>query len=136
MLYVTPFGKLYDHDAEDEPNQVRLSMLHDLMSREIRCGIVVQSGCEDGNITASNKICGMSVDLCHTLAASINYGNADAVNFTIYQDEDGALIGLNNGTIDVLLGVKNDLNKDFAEEVGSRGVSFSMPYFYGNETGM
>eukprot|EP00956_Cyclotella_meneghiniana_P017722 scaffold29126_cov67-Cyclotella_meneghiniana.AAC.2 len=117
MLYVTPFGKQYDDDAEDEPNQVRLSMLHNLLTREIRCGIVVHSGCEDGDITASNKICGMSVDLCHTLAASIHYGNANAVNFTIYQDEDGALIGLNNGTIDVLLGFKNDLNSDFGNEV-------------------
>lgn len=136
MLYVTPFGNVYTDDAEDEPNQVRLSMLHDLMSREIRCGIVVQSGCEDGNITSSNRICGMSVDLCHTLAASINDGNANDVNFTIFQDEDGALMGLHNGTIDVLLGLENDFNKDFGEEVGSGGVSFSMPYFYGNESGM
>ena len=134
MLYVTPFGNVYDDDAEDEPNQVRLSLLHDLISREMRCGIVIQSGCEDGNITASENICGMSVDLCHILVASIHDGNDENINFTIFEDEASALIDLEKGTVDVLLGLKTNLNNDFGE-VDSGGATFTMPFIYGNETG-
>lgn len=134
MLYVTPFGNIYDENAEDEPNYVRQSMLNDFVYRELHCGIVIQSGCEDGNITEPDNICGMSVDFCHTLAASIYDGNANNMNLTIFQDEASALIALENGTIDMLSGVKADLKKDFGVN-GSGGVTFSMPFFYGNETG-
>ena len=37
---------------------------------------------------------------------SLQEGNANAVNFTIYQDEDGASIGLNNGTLMFCLDLK------------------------------
>ena len=134
MLYVTPFGNIYDENAEDLPNYVRLSTLHDLMDRELHCGVVVQSGCEDGNEMEPDNICGMSVDFCHTLAASIYDGNPNNLNLTIFQDEARALTALNDGTVDLLSGVKADLKKDFGVN-GSGAVTFSMPFFYGNETG-
>lgn len=134
MLYVTPFGNIYDENDEDLPNYVRLSTLHDLMDRELHCGVVVQSGCEVGNEMEPDNICGMSVDFCHTLAASIYDGNPNNLNLTIFQDEARALTALNDGTVDLLSGVKADLKKDFGVN-GSGAVTFSMPFFYGNETG-
>jgi hypothetical protein len=134
MLYVTPFGELYDVNAVEEPEQVSNSLLHEFWYRGLNCGIVIRKGCEDGNITKPNNICGMGVDLCTTLAASIWYGNADAVNITTFEDEEGALVGLANKSMDVLFGIEANLETDFGVSAGS-GVTFSMPYLYGNETG-
>jgi hypothetical protein len=127
MLYVTPFGTIYDENAKNLTPHVADSIMVEFYDRGLHCGVVIQRGCEDGNMTAANNICGMGVDMCVALAASIKNGNPQEVVFTRFGDETSALRGLANQTVDVLVGLNATLENDF------RGVSFSMPYFYGNE---
>ncbi|KAL3796748.1 hypothetical protein HJC23_010895 [Cyclotella cryptica] len=135
MLYVTPFGTLYHEDAEDEPKSVRTSLLHHLSSKdELNCGIINQNGCIENNLTTSKGLCGMSVSYCITLAASIYNGNVRAVNLTLFNDYERALSLLSNYTVDVLFGLPANLKFDFGT-ASRKGVTFSMPYYYGDETG-
>lgn len=130
MLYLTPFGNINDVSGENEPQQVAESeVMAELWHRNLRCGVVVRKGCEDDNITASNDICGIGIDMCAALTSSIFYGKADAVNFTIYDDEASALSGLANKSIDVLVGLQDNFENDFG------GATFTMPYYYDNTTG-
>jgi hypothetical protein len=135
MLYVTPFGTLSSEDAEDAPESVRTSLLHDLSKKdELNCGVVAQSGCQEHNLTRSKHLCGMGVSYCVTLAASIYNGDVQAVKLTHFDDYEKALSYLSNNTIDVLVGLPAGLNFDFGT-ASRKGVTFSMPYYYGNETG-
>ena len=134
VLYVTPFGQLYDENAENEPPQVIDSLMHNFHTSPLKCGIVIQDGCENGNITVSDNICGMSVDLCRTLAASIFYGNVDDLNITVYPNENSALVGLSvEESVDVVMGMKWSFDSDFGTE-SVKGVTFSRPFLYGDET--
>ena len=129
LLYETPFGDINDEDAPHEPEQVTGSILLDFLGRNLHCGVVVRKGCEDGNITDSKDICGMGFDMCTALASSLHNGNADAVDFTIFDNEETAFSELANRSIDVVVGIHANLEYDF------RGVTFSMPYFYDYESG-
>lgn len=75
----------------------------------------------------------MGVNYCQSLSAAIFQGNANEVKFIPFPDGESALSALNNGTIDVLVGHEADFNSDFGTSF-SEGVTFSMPYYYGNET--
>lgn len=135
MLYVTPFGILSSEDAEDEPESVSTSLLHDLSKKdELNCGVVAQNGCHENDLMKPKNICGMSVSYCVTLAASIYNGDVHAVNLTHFNDYEKALSYLSNNVVDVLVGLPADLNFDFGT-ASRKGVTFSMPYYYGNETG-
>ena len=134
VLYVTPFGDIYDENADDVPQQVIESSMYDINTSPLQCGIVIQNGCQDGNITLPDNICGMSVDLCHTLAASIFYGDVDEMNVTVYPNETSALMGLTTEeSVDVVLGMRSSFEHDFGTE-SVKGVTYSRPFFYGDET--
>jgi hypothetical protein len=60
-------------------------------------------------------------------------GNLYGVNYTTFQDVGSSLLALNNGAIDVLLGVAADMNYNFGNQTLD-GVTFSASYYYGNET--
>jgi hypothetical protein len=75
----------------------------------------------------------MGIDFCHILSASIFQGDANAVKFSNYTDNESALDALTNGMIDVLVGIRADFALDFGTTSGE-GVTFTVPYFYGNET--
>jgi len=135
MLYVTPFGELNDYNADDIPDVGKDSLLHQFWwDRGFRCGIIVQKGCDNDDIATFNNICGVGVDLCTTIASSIFYGDTNKAKFYFFQEEERALASLHNETLDVLFGLKANFDLDFGTDLEG-GVTYSMPYLYGNETG-
>lgn len=136
MLYATPFGELENLssdlsviDATDD------KYLEDIRkSQRLNCGVVVPDGV-DGNISESRELFGMSVDYCRVLAAALFDGDREAVNFTTFSENDSnSFAALNDGTIDVLAGGRIEKKYDFGIPQLLRGVHFSTPYYYGNET--
>ena len=134
MLYAIPFGDI-ENDDEDSVavsnNGTCLCHIRD--AAKLNCGVVVP---EDfaGDVTNSNNIVGMSVDYCRTLAAAIYNGDSDAVEFTTYlEGSNSSYIALNNGTIDVIAGTRIERQYDFGTD-SLPGVTFSTPFYFGNET--
>ena len=134
MLYAIPFGDIESDDEESTAvsnNGTCLCHIRD--AAKLNCGVVVP---EDfaGDVTNSNNIVGMSVDYCRTLAAAIYNGDSDAVEFTTYlEGSNSSYIALNNGTIDVIAGARIEKQYDFGTD-SLPGVTFSTPFYFGNET--
>lgn len=118
MLYAIPHGDLEpDADGSD-------IFLENLRTNGIlNCGVVSQNEF-DGNSTG---LVGLSADYCRTLSAALYNGNSGSVNFRAIPNEN-ALDALMNGTIDVIAGFRVDL----AEK--NTSFTFSMPFYFGNET--
>ena len=134
MLYAIPFGDI-ENDDEDSAavsnNGTCLCHIRD--AAKLNCGVVVPKDFV-GDVTNSNNIVGMSVDYCRTLAAAIYNGDSDAVEFTTYlEGSNSSYIALNNGTIDVIAGAQIEKQYDFGT-YSLPGVTFSSPYYFGNET--
>ena len=134
MLYSIPFGDI-ENDDEDSAavsnNGTCLCHIRD--AAKLNCGVVVPKDFV-GDVTNSNNIVGMSVDYCRTLAAAIYNGDSDAVEFTTYlEGSNSSYIALNNGTIDVIAGTRIEKQYDFGTD-SLPGVTFSSPYYFGNET--
>jgi hypothetical protein len=133
MLYVIPNGNLRN---DNDRTFYSLSETFASIKRRgsLNCGLLVQDGYDEDDVTASERLFGMGVNYCETLVSSMLHGNIDAANFIAFQDAEVSLEALNNKTIDVLLGVSADMTRNFGNR-GLEGVSFSTPYFYGNQTG-
>ena len=94
----------------------------------MNCGVIPPRDFS-GEIATSDKLVGMSVDYCRTLAAALFNGNYNAVMLLTFLDtDDSSFLALKNGTIDVLAGRRIEKVDDFG------GFHFSTPYYYGNET--
>jgi len=132
MLYAIPFGNL-DRDAFVDPTgSSTLAKIRNEGS--LRCGVVVPLSF-GGNIAGSNEVTGMGVDFCHALAAAIFIGDLHAVKFSSFpENETSSVIALANGTIDVLVGEGVHQKYDFETSPSLRGLHFSTPYYYGNES--
>ena len=136
MLYATPFGEMDDEDDELGDIDVTAgTLLGDIRKKgSLDCGVLIHDGF-DGEITTSDKLFGMSVDYCRTLAAALFNGDSNLVNLTTYSENDkSSFVALNNGTIDILSGGRVERKHDFEKSQSVGGVHFSTPYYYGNET--
>ena len=131
MLYATPYGKRANNKDDflegiDDTAAIALDRIEE--QGWLNCGVVVPDGF-NGEIATSDKLVGMSVDYCRTLAAALFNGNYNAVMlFTFLDTDDSSFLALKNGTIDVLAGRRIEKVHDFG------GFHFSTPYYYGNET--
>jgi len=131
MLYATPYGKRANNKDDflegfDDTAAIALDRIEE--QGWLNCGVVVPDGF-NGEIATSDKLVGMSVDYCRTLAASLFKGKYNAVKLVAFLDtDDSSFLALNNGTIDVLAGRRIEKVHDF------EGFHFSTPYYYGNET--
>jgi len=135
MLYAIPFGDIENDDEDSVAVSNNGTCLCHIIrdAAKLNCGVVVP---EDfaGDVTKSNNIVGMSVDYCRTLAAAIYNGDSDAVEFTTYlEGSNSSYIALNNGTIDVIAGTRIEKQYDFGTN-SLPGVTFSTPFYFGNET--
>eukprot|EP00804_Cyclotella_cryptica_P011861 CCRYP_015352-RA/>CCRYP_015352-RA protein AED:0.24 eAED:0.24 QI:1177/1/1/1/1/0.83/6/837/490 len=129
MLYAIPLGNPTTPSIKSD------TMILDIRNRgRLHCGTIVQDG-YSVNISNVKSLYGMGVRYCQSLSAAILNGDSSAVNFVPFTNGESALSALANGTIDVLVGLKADFNSDFGNS-SAEGVTFSMPYYYGNETGL
>jgi ABC-type amino acid transport substrate-binding protein len=131
MIYIIPYGNL------DNANDETFYAMSDTFTRvkgrnKLNCGLLVPHG-HDENVTAAKGLFGMGVSYCQTLASSMLDGNLYGVNYTTFHDAERSLAALNSKDVDVLFGVTADMARNFGNGVLS-GVSFSTPYFYGNQT--
>jgi len=136
MLYATPFGELENEDDDLEDIDVTVGTLLDDIRKKgsLNCGVVVPDG-SDGEIATSDKLFGMSVEYCRTLAAALFDGDSKLVNLTTFSENDNSsFVALNNGTIDVLAGGRVEKKHDFVSSLSVGGFVFSTPYYYGNES--
>ncbi|KAL3798805.1 hypothetical protein HJC23_004593 [Cyclotella cryptica] len=133
MLYAIPNGNLRN---DNEITFYSLSETFSSIKRRgsLNCGLLIQDGYSEDDITASKRLFGMGVSYCETLVSSMLHGNMYAVNFIAFQNAEISLEALYNKTIDVLVGVPADMSRNFGSH-SFEGVSFSTPYFYGNQTG-
>jgi ABC-type amino acid transport substrate-binding protein len=134
MLYDIPYGNL---DSTNPNMFYELSDTFDAIKNRnvLNCGLLVQDGyISEENITGSGGLFGMGVSFCQILASSMLQGNLDAVNFTTFQSVGSSLLALNGGKVDVHLGLTADMSHNFGNQ-SFAGVTFSTPYYYGNETG-
>ena len=134
MLYDIPYGNL---DSTNPNMFYELSDTFDAIKNRnvLNCGLLVQDGyISEENITGSGGLFGMGVSFCQLLASSMLQGNLDAVNFTTFQSVGSSLLALNGGKVDVHLGLTADMSHNFGNQ-SFAGVTFSTPYYYGNETG-
>lgn len=131
MLYVIPYGDL--NNANEQMFYNLSKTFADVRSRnQLNCGLLIQDGYAE-DLISSEALFGMGVSFCQTLASSMLDGNLYGVNYTTFQDVGSSLLALNNGAIDVLLGVAADMNYNFGNQTLD-GVTFSASYYYGNET--
>jgi len=123
MIYAPSFGEIQYPNAA--ANDTCLCDMRDKGS--LKCGVLVPQGF-DGNLTSSDKLVGMNIDYCRTLAAGLSNGDATAVDIMTFFLEEDAYLALQNGTIDVLAGARVHKKYDF-----DSSYHFSTPYFYGDE---
>jgi len=130
MLYHTPFGKL--ENIEDTDAGVTPGSLLDNITKNgsLNCGVVISDGFD--------MLAAMGFDYCRALAAALFSGDHTLVKFTNFtstlDNADSSFAALNSGTIDVLAGGKVERKYDFGTPSSGKGVQFSTPYFYGDET--
>ena len=132
MLYAIPFGDLEDVDESlDESGR-----LNDIRNDGLlKCGVNLPDYNFTGNLTNSDKLVGMKVDYCYTLASALFNGNWEAVQFVTFSENvDDSYAALDNGTIDVISGARIEKKYDF-ESTSLGGFQYSTPFYYGNETG-
>ncbi|KAL7538406.1 hypothetical protein ACHAXR_011016 [Thalassiosira sp. AJA248-18] len=142
MLYAIPFGNL-NKDNTMNPSKTMTKIMN---KGSLNCGVVVPDDFEgnvtvvvpddfEGNVTESNKLIGMSVDYCRTLAAALLSGDSKDVNFLTFRESNNtSYIALANETIDVVVGGRVQQKYDFALSPSLGGFHFSTPYYYGNES--
>jgi hypothetical protein len=131
MLYVIPYGDL--NNANEQMFYNLSKTFADVRSRnQLNCGLLIQDGYAE-DLIGSEALFGMSVSFCQTLASSMLDGNLYGVNYTTFQDVGSSMLALNNGAIDVLLGVAAHMSYNFGNQTLD-GVTFSASYYYGNET--
>lgn len=125
MIYAPPFGEVQYPNAV--ANDTCLCDMRDEGS--LKCGVLVPRGIsiDDGSLTSSDKLVGMNIDYCRTLAAALSNGDATALEILTFLEDD-AYMALGNHTIDVLAGAKVHKKYDF-----DGSYHFSTPYFYGDE---
>lgn len=131
MLYVIPFGNL---DNSNDKLFSEMSQTFDRIDNDnqLSCGLLIDDGYNyNEGLSASNGLFGMGVSYCQTLASSMLDGNLYGVKYSTFQDAQTSIASLNNQSIDVLLGLTADMNRNF----GPDGAVFSTPYYYGNQTG-
>ena len=137
MLYATPFGDLkYGEDDLRGVDAVGASsFLDDIRKkRSLNCGVVVPDGFS-GEIRESDKLVGMNVDYCRTIAAALFYGDINLVKLTSFLNNDNnSFAALQNRTIDVLVGGRVEKKYDFVSSLSLGGFHFSSPYYLGNGT--
>ena len=136
MIYAIPFGELENADADDESHEFQKETLLDDVRDDglLKCGVNVPEGFT-GNVTDSDKLVGMSVHYCRTLAAALFNGDWEAVHFVTFSENvDDSYAALDNGTIDVISGARIEKKYDF-ESTSLGGFQYSTPFYYGNETG-
>jgi len=136
MLYATPFGELENEDGDLITSTTGDTILDNIRMEQgsLNCGVVFPDDF-DGEITTSDKLVGMSVEYCRTLAAALFNGNSETVIFFTFSGSDSSsFVALNNGTIDVLAGGRVEQKYDFESSPSFRGFQFSTPYYFGNET--
>jgi len=137
MLYATPFGELENENGDQFTSTTGGTHLDNIRNEQgsLNCGVVVPDDF-DGDIASGDKLVGISIDYCHTLAAALLNGNSEAVNlFTFSQSDNSSFLALNNGTIDVLAGGRVERKYVFESSPSLGGFHFSTPYYYGNKTG-
>jgi len=133
MLYSIPFGNV-ENGAGAEPAAHSLTLEKIKNEGFFTCGVTVPDDFE-GDITRSDNLVGMSVDYCRTLSAAMFIGDSERVHFLNFTNTDNSsVVALANGTLDVLVGGRNQQEFDFGTSASPRGLSFSTPYYYGNES--
>jgi len=123
MIYSIPFGEIQYPNAI--ANDTCLCDMRDKGS--LKCGVLVPRGF-NGNLTSSDKLVGMNIDYCRTLAAGLSNGDATSVDILTFFLEEDAYLALKNGTINILAGARVHKKYDF-----DSSYHFSTPYFYGDE---
>ena len=99
----------------------------------LNCGFV-DSDVLDGNMSHSDKLLGMGVQYCRTVAAALLNGDPKDIKFISYSGSElTSYIALANGEIDLLIGGKIQRKYDFARSQSLGGFYYSTPYYYGNE---
>lgn len=129
MIYAIPFGNLEDPDADVA--QGVLGRIHG--DDYLNCGVVVPDNFV-GDLHEATGVVGMSVTYCTAVAVAIKNGKTDGVElFPFFESSNVSYQALHNGTVDILAGAKANLEYDMGS-ADMPGVTFSTPYFYGNET--
>eukprot|EP00579_Thalassiosira_antarctica_P013409 CAMPEP_0201945108 /NCGR_PEP_ID=MMETSP0903-20130614/53734_1 /ASSEMBLY_ACC=CAM_ASM_000552 /TAXON_ID=420261 /ORGANISM="Thalassiosira antarctica, Strain CCMP982" /LENGTH=869 /DNA_ID=CAMNT_0048488167 /DNA_START=93 /DNA_END=2702 /DNA_ORIENTATION=+ len=132
MLYAVPTGNIA-RDTTMGPDAGSSTLTKIRKEGSLNCGVIVPDNFA-GNVRGSDKLVGMGVDYCRTLAAAIFIGDSEEVNFSTFTETDNSSFGaLANGTIDVLVGGRVQRKYDFEMSPFLGGFHFSTPYYYGNE---
>mmetsp|Transcript_19228 Transcript_19228/g.40276 ORF Transcript_19228/g.40276 Transcript_19228/m.40276 type:complete len:263 (-) Transcript_19228:48-836(-) len=133
MLYSIPFGNV--ENAADVGRAADSLTLEKIRNEGFfTCGVTVPDDFE-GDITRSDNLVGMSVDYCRTLSAAMFIGDSERVHFLTFTNTDNSsVVALANGTLDVLVGGRNQQEFDFETSPSLGGLYFSTPYYYGNES--
>jgi len=135
MLYAIPFGELQpENDHNYEGISSNSTVLHNMRNNgTLNCGVIDPGGHDSAEV--DETLVGMSVDYCRTLAAALFNGNFESINLLRFSaNDDDSFLALNNGTIDVISGVKIEKKYDFESSALNGGFHFSTPYYYGNKT--
>ena len=131
MLYAIPFGELKKYDIMDPVGGGTMAKIK--QNRSLSCGVIVPPGFV-GNVRKSDKLVGMSVDYCRTLAAALFVGNSEALTLSTFQEPNTtAFAALASRDIDVLVGGQVKRKYDFKSSASLDGFHFSIPYYYGDE---
>jgi len=135
MLYAIPFGDLESKDYGTSILATDDSILDKLRNDQgvLNCVVCVPDVSMEGIMT-NDKLVGMSVDYCRTLAAALSNGSPEAVQLFYFLEFDNSMTALNNGLVDVLAGARVERKYDFASPPQLGGFQFSTPFYYGNET--
>ena len=127
MVYVIPYGNL--DNANDMFYDISKTYAKIKSRNRLNCGLLIQDGYNENDPIASNGLFGLGVRYCQSLASSMLDGNLYGVDFKVFETAKPLLVALNNGTVDVLLGIAADLSLNFGDE-NLDGVVFSLPYYY------
>lgn len=78
---------------------------------------------------------GLDVDFCRAVSASLFHGDdhMEIVDFNSGSPYEEAFVALAFGRVDVLAGMRMNLERDVFEPTCGQGFSFSLPYYYDNE---
>jgi len=137
MIYAIPVGalefKASNHRGVDVMTGTTLFEKIKTVG-SLNCGVVIPDGFEKEALNGE-KLVGMSIDNCQTLAAALFHGNFERENLFAFSENNSPFVALINGTIDILAGAAVEKSHYFERSLPLRGVHFSTPYYYGT-TGM
>ena len=118
--------------AEDPDGNLKApsgSILESIVERgKLQCGVVIPEGMPEDEMLSSKNQTGMNVDLCHTVAASVFYGDYSDVDIFPFYSMDEAFDSLGNGTVDLIAGTV--VHKWYDMQDQDEGYHFSTPYLY------